>query len=176
MHTTCIFRPLRLLTRNVLADPAPASLTKPANHLAQAPTTLAIRWHILSRHAAQRLPAEVRGQASFHVKCTMSRLNCLTDEELALDGIDQELRLLEQLAAGGLQLDASQLDTLAEYRDRISQLMIPLPSTAEAGEAEMQTVQPTLSRRSKVAELRTEEPSIEELRQSIWKLLDEAMS
>jgi hypothetical protein len=105
----------------------------------------------------------------------MSRLNYLTDEELALENIDQELRLLERLIAGGLQLDAMQLQTLADYRDRISQLIASPLNTAKAGKVEMQPVQATSSQRKQAAELRTEEPSIEELRQSIWKLLDEAV-
>jgi hypothetical protein len=103
-------------------------------------------------------------------------MNYLTDEDLALEDIGQELRLLERLVAGGLQLNAMQLQTLADYSDRISQLIVSLPNTAEAGKADMQTVQPASSPRKQAAELRTKEPSIEELRQSIWKLLDEAMA
>lgn len=105
----------------------------------------------------------------------MSRLNYLTDEELALDGIEQELKLLERLIAGGMQLDASQLHALEDFRDRISQLMPPLRTATEADSANMQTVQPTSSWRKQAAKLSTEEPSIEELRQSIRELLDEAV-
>ena len=50
----------------------------------------------------------------------MCRLTYLTDEELALDGIDHELKLLERLVANGLELHASQLQTLAKCGERIS--------------------------------------------------------
>jgi hypothetical protein len=106
----------------------------------------------------------------------MSRLNYLTDEELALDGIDQELRLLERLVAKGLKLDASQLTTLADCRDRISRLLAPLPNSSAVGKADTQPVRPASSRPTQAAELQTEDPSVEELRQSIRKLLDEAVA
>ena len=106
----------------------------------------------------------------------MYRPNHLTDEELALDGIEQELRLLERLVADGLQLDAMQLQTLAEYRDRFSQFIAPSTDTTPAGKDVVQTPRTTSSHITQALEPRIGEPSIEDLRQSIRKLLDEAVA
>jgi hypothetical protein len=54
----------------------------------------------------------------------MSRLNYLSDDELALDGIDQNLRLLERLVSEGMTLNQSQAQTLAQHCDRIKKLVM----------------------------------------------------
>jgi hypothetical protein len=105
----------------------------------------------------------------------MSRLNYLTDEELALVGIDQDLRLLERLVADGIELSANKRQTLATYKDRISRLITTEPNRTEAGGDDGQTVRPASLRNHETVGTRSVTPSIETLRETIRELLDEAL-
>ena len=58
----------------------------------------------------------------------MSRLDYLTEEELALDGINQELNTLERLCAEGQQLGDEQVRLLSSYRDRIGRMLARAPA------------------------------------------------
>lgn len=58
----------------------------------------------------------------------MSRLNYLTEEELALDGINQELDTLERLCAEGQQLSDEHVQLLSSYGDRIGRMLTWAPA------------------------------------------------
>ena len=106
----------------------------------------------------------------------MSRLNYLSDQELALDGIDQELKILERLVAEGTSLDASQLQLMAGYRDRMSMLVAPTRGFDGNADDEMQSDPSASSQDVKAAEWRIEDNSIDEWCRSIRKSLDEALA
>jgi len=80
----------------------------------------------------------------------MSHQNFLSDDEPALASIGQDLRILEKYIFEGVQLNGSQLLTLAEYRDRIDQLVgqLPLPSSPGAARKQAQSMASTTSRKS----------------------------
>ncbi len=61
----------------------------------------------------------------------MSRLNYLTEEELALDGINQELTTLERLCAEGRVLNEEQVRILSGYRDRVLSMLSRPPGPVE---------------------------------------------
>ena len=105
----------------------------------------------------------------------MSRLNYLTDEELAIVGIDQDLMLLERLVADGLKLSVNRRQTLANYKGRISSLMANEQNRTETGEDDVQTVRPASLRSHDSVGTSSEIPSIETLRETIRELLDEAL-
>jgi hypothetical protein len=75
----------------------------------------------------------------------MSHQNFLSDDELALDSIDQDLRILEKYIVEGVQLSGSQLVTLEEYRDRIDRLFGQLTPPSNLS-ADKQQAQPMASR------------------------------
>ena len=101
----------------------------------------------------------------------MSRLNFISDDELVLDCINQDLRKLEKHIVEGLQLSESQLLTLEEYRDRIDRLVAQLPLPSSLG-ADKKQVQPMASRASrKSTKTEAKDQPTNELQQAIRECL-----
>lgn len=86
----------------------------------------------------------------------MSRLNNISDDELVLDCINQDLRQLEKHIVEGLPLSKSQLLTLEEYRDRIDRLVAqsPLPSSLSADKKQVQSMSSKAPRQSTKMEVK----------------------
>jgi hypothetical protein len=101
----------------------------------------------------------------------MSRLDFISDDELVLDCINQDLRKLEKHIVEGLQLSESQLLTLEEYRDRIDRLVaqLPLPSSLGADKKQVQPMASRASRKSTKTEVRDQPAN--ELQQAIRECL-----
>ena len=105
----------------------------------------------------------------------MSRLNYLTEQELALDGIDRELCLLERLIADDVPLHGAHLQCLAAYRDRLARLVERShPITSDQAD-DLPPVQPSSPSVHKAASSPAEPESIIALRESIRKCLDEGV-
>ena len=105
----------------------------------------------------------------------MSRLSYLTEQELALDGIDQELCLLERLIADDVPLDGAQLECLAAYRDRLARLVERSHSITSDQAYDLPPVQLASPSVHEAASSSAEPESIIALRESIRKCLDEGV-
>ena len=101
----------------------------------------------------------------------MSRLNFVSDDELLLDCIDQDLRKLEQHVVRGLRLSESQLLILEQYRDRIDRLVAQLPLPSSRG-ADKKQIQPMALRTSrKTTKTNLKDPPANELQRAIRQCL-----